>query len=118
MPKYQFTSAAGRRIVEKCMKFNTEMCLGCIPVSCVESCLRDEDFRSQYALGEFVKWLHTEGSQHADSRHDCVKVLGLVAIGLADAVRSDREFIDTVESFHIAMNTRFGIDSSDIVGDE
>ena len=115
MAKYQFTNACGNRMVELCLNFNKDNCLGCIPHEFVVRSLRAEDYYSEYALGEFVRWLHGQ----ARSSSSAAIVLGLVAVGLADEVRRDREFIDKVESFHTAMTRRFGIDSSDIVkGDE
>lgn len=114
MARYQFSTACGNRMIEQCLTYNREKCLGCIPVDYVVELLRAEEFRSEYALGEFVRWLHAS----ADSSSSAAKVLGLVAVGLADEVRRDGEFIEKVRVLHTAMNSRFGVDSYDIVKGE
>jgi|688.fasta_scaffold12563_25 hypothetical protein len=111
MAKYEFTTAAGNRIVEKCLTLNKEKCFGCIPYEYVDQYLRDEDYRSEYAVTKFVEWLKV----NSKSSSSAVKVLGLVACGMADELVRDKSFIGNVESFHAAMTHRFGVHESNVV---
>jgi hypothetical protein len=111
MAKYEFTTAAGLRISERCLEFNKDACLGCVPYGHVEKFLRDEQYGGEYAVLKFVEWLNVA----ARSSTSAAKVLGLVAVGMAGEMVRDREFIGKVESFHTAMLTRFGVDESDVV---
>jgi hypothetical protein len=108
--KYQFTNAAGNRIVEKCLTLNNERHMGFIPYEFVHQCLRDEQYYGEYSFGEFIEWL--KGNDSSPSSQWC---LALVACGMARQLREDREFIDKVEAFHTAMNRRFKVEESDIV---
>ncbi len=114
MAKYEFTNAAGNRLMELCLIFNKDKCLGCIPYEVVEQFLRDEDYRSEYAVEKFVSWLKAQAKVCSSA----AIVLGLVAVGLANEIVRDREFIGKVEAFHTAMNRRFGVDRDDLCGEE
>ena len=114
MARYQFTNAAGNRLVERCLKFNTAMTLGEVPCLEVEGWLAVEGYRGEFAMHEFVQWLKA----NAPSSTSAAKVLGLVAMGMASEMVRDREFIDKVEAFHSAMTRRFGVDKSDVKGGE
>jgi hypothetical protein len=103
MARYTFTDAAGNRILGKCLAFNKEHTLGEVPLFEVEMFLSGEGYRGQYAVHEFVRWLKKQSAQCS-----AAIVLGLVALGMASELVRDREFIDTVEAFHDAMNRRFG----------
>jgi hypothetical protein len=109
--RYQFTNAAGNRLVELCLKFNREMTLGEVPYCEVDQYLRKEGYRGEFAVREFVQWLKV----NAQSSSSAAKVLGLVALGMATEMARDREFIDKVATFHTAMNRRFGVDEGDVV---
>lgn len=111
MAKYEFTFAAGLRISERCLEFNKDACLGCVPYGHVEKFLRDEGYGGEYAVLKFVQWLNVT----ARSSTFAVKVLGLVAVGMAGEMVRDREFIGKVESFHDAMTRHFKVDESDVV---
>ena len=108
--KYQFTNAAGNRIVEKCLTHHSERHMGLVSYEFVHQCLREEQFYGEYAFGEFIEWL--KGNDSSTSAKWC---LALVACGMARQLREDREFIGKVESFHDAMTRRFGVDESDVV---
>lgn len=110
MAKYEFTNAAGNRLVELCLVFNKERLVGCVPYDKVEGFLRDEDYRSEYAVTKFVEWLTFQSKVSPSA----AIVLGLVAVGMANEIVRDREFIDKVEVFHTAMNRRFGLDRDDL----
>jgi hypothetical protein len=71
-------------------------------------------YRSEYAVEKFVEWLKSQARVSSSA----AIVLGLVAVGLANEIIRDREFIGKVEAFHTAMNRRFGVDRGDIVGEE
>jgi hypothetical protein len=114
MNRYQFTNAAGNRLVARCLVFNSERTLGEVPCIEVELWLMEEGYRGEYAMHEFVRWLKA----NAPSSTSAAKVLGLVAMGMATEMVRDREFIDKVESFHSAMTRRFGVDKSDVKGGE
>ena len=114
MNRYQFTNAAGNRLVERCLVFNTEFTLGEVPCLEVEAWVSEEGYRGEYAMHEFVRWL----KNNAPSSSSAAKVLGLVAMGMASEMVRDREFIGKVESFHSAMTRRFGVDKSDLKGGE
>lgn len=103
--KYEFTDAAGNRLLAQCLQYNKDRFLGCIPYEVVETYLHDEGYRTEYAVEKFVTWLHRQQSTSSSA----AKVLGLVAVGLASQLVRDREFIGKVESFHAAMNVRFGV---------
>ena len=113
MAKYEFTNAAGNRLVEKCRNWMAEHPVGVMPHDVALKFLRDEGYRSEYAFREFVEWLVRNDDDLKNSY-----VLGQVAIGMARKIKEDSEFIGNVEAFHTAMNRRFGVDRGDIVGEE
>jgi hypothetical protein len=108
MAKYEFTSASGNRLLEKCLEYNKKMCLGCLPYQVVEEFVNDEEYVSEYAVHKFVTWLKMNAGESSSARI----VLGLVAVGLADKIVRDGEFIGAVERFHRAMDVRFGGDNT------
>jgi hypothetical protein len=111
MARYEFTNAAGNRLVESCLEFNTHFHIGEIPYSDVEDMVRKEEYGGEYAVHKFVEWLKA----NAKTSSSAAKVLGLVALGMATQMVRDHEFIGKVESFHTAMNRRFGVDGEDIL---
>lgn len=117
MAKYEFTNAAGNRLVEKCLAFHKEKCLGCIPYDVVQQALWDEGYQSEYAVEKFVSWLrgNEPDSANGPGLRAATKVLGLVAGGMANELIRNAEFIGKVRAGFDAMTRRFGVSKEDIV---
>jgi hypothetical protein len=109
MAKYEFTNAAGNRLIEWCLDYNKEHCFGMIPYDRLEKALWDEGDHSVHAVEKFVTWLRSVAPDSANGSglRAANKVLGLVAGGMANELGKIQAGFDP-------MTRRFGVSKEDI----